>query len=182
MQNSYYKTNVIILGHPSSGKSYFGSLLANSVKRPFIDTDRLIENLYWQESGEKLTCRSIFLHKGEAFFRTLEERAIFALENTHHSIIALGGGTLLNPHNREKIIKLGHLFYLEVDRLTIKTRMLKNGIPSFLDPSDFENSFEKMYATRKEIYTSLDAYKVSLESKSNDNVLEELVEQVLKFD
>lgn len=38
-----YNTSLILIGMPGAGKSTIGELLAVSLKKDFIDTDRVIE-------------------------------------------------------------------------------------------------------------------------------------------
>lgn len=166
--------NLILFGHKSSGKTFFGGLLARELGIPFIDTDQLIEKFYQYEFQEECQCRQIFIKIGEGDFRKLEKKAIDSLKGTTHAIIALGGGAVLNLENCLKLKELGTLIYLEADKETLKHRILSQGIPSFLDPNDPENSFDRMYEARKLIYEKLSPFKVSLQGKSNGQILEEL--------
>lgn len=165
------RQNIILFGYKGSGKTFLGKLLAEELGKDFIDTDRLIEKLYTQEFNEVDNCRQIFLKLGDDGFRRLEERAIDQLQCVKGSIIAIGGGTLLNQKNCLKLKKLGKLIYLEVDKETIKQRIFESGIPSFLNSEDPENSFEAMYATRKSHYENISSHKIEIYNKTNDHNL-----------
>lgn len=91
--------NITLCGLPMSGKSTIGMLIAEKLNRKFIDTDRLIENTYNLTKNKKYTCRQIYFLEGEKVFRRLEDHQISSLKNTKNSIIAIGGGSLLNPDN-----------------------------------------------------------------------------------
>lgn len=91
--------NIVLCGLPKCGKTTIGKLLAKKLKRPFIDTDQLM--------GGKQRCREIFLEKGEATFRALEEKTIATLLTTDNAVISLGGGAPLTL--------AGTLIYLKVD-------------------------------------------------------------------
>lgn len=166
--------NLILFGYKSSGKTFFGNRLARELGKLFIDTDQLVEELYKKEFGEERDCRQISLKIGEEGFRKLESKVIDALKGGTHAIIAVGGGTVLNPENCLKLVSLGRLIYLEGDKETIKRRIFSNGIPSFLDPNDPENSFERMYEERKPIYEKVSTVKVKIQGKTVQQILNEL--------
>lgn len=168
--------HLILFGFKSSGKTFFGSRLAKEQSCLFIDTDVLIEQLYEKEFQEIDSCRQIALKRGEEIFRALEKTVINNLKPEPRSIIAAGGGAVLNPDNCHKLEELGELIYLEVDKETIRERMFIQGIPSFLDPSDLENSFEQMYAARKLLYEKINARKVTVSRKTDQQILKELSE------
>ena len=166
--------NLILFGYKGSGKTHCGYLLAQDLRSNFIDTDQWVEGLYEKEFHEKLNCRQISLKIREEGFRKLEERVIDSIEGVNNSVIAVGGGAVLNSENCLKLRKLGKLVYLEVDKVTIKQRIFNNGIPSFLDPNDPEKSFEEMYDERKSIYERVSSFKVNVQNKTERQILDEL--------
>lgn len=166
--------NLILFGYKSSGKTFFGSLLAQEFEISFIDTDHLVEKLYKKEFREEGNCRQISLKMGETGFRMLERRVIDDLNEVTNTIIALGGGAVLNFENCLKLEKLGKLVYLEADKETIKQRIFSHGVPSFLDPRDPIRSFEIMYEQRRPIYEKVSSFKIKIHGKTNRQVLDEL--------
>ena len=173
MKNEPYQ-NLILFGYKSSGKTFFGSLLAQELEIPFIDTDQIIEKLYKKEFREECNCRQISIKMGEAAFRILEERVIDELNEVTNTIIALGGGAVLSFENCLKLKKLGRLVYLEADKETIKNRIFSDGIPSFLDPINHKKSFEIMYEQRRTIYEKVSSLKIKLHGKTDQQILDEL--------
>ncbi len=173
MTNEQYQ-NLILFGYKSSGKTFFGSLLAQELEMLFIDTDQLVEKLYKNEFQEECNCRQISIKMGEIGFRILENRVIDGLKEVTNAIIALGGGAVLNSENCLKLEKLGRLVYLEADKETIKQRIFSDGIPTFLDPIDPEKSFEKMYEERKPVYEKVSAFKIKIHGKTDQQILDGL--------
>jgi shikimate kinase len=77
------------------GKSSIGRRVALRLGRQFVDTDQLVED----EAG--CTVAEIFAAEGEPAFRALENAAVRrALESEPWSVIAFGGGAVLEPTNR----------------------------------------------------------------------------------
>jgi shikimate kinase len=167
--------NLIIFGYKSSGKTYYGKLLAQKLQCIFIDTDQLIEELYEKQFQQKLNCRQIYLTIKEERFRQLEHEIIDSLKETSNSIIAVGGGTILSANNYLKLKKLGTLVFLEVEKKIIKERILSKEIPSFLDAKNPDTSFEKMYAERLLIYANIPSFKLKTQGKSDSQILDELI-------
>ncbi len=168
--------NLILIGHKSSGKTHFGQLLSQELGRKFIDTDRLIEDLYTKKFHEKLSCRQIATKIGEEGFRNLERSVISSLNEIKRTIISIGAGSVLNLENCEKLRALGCFVYLELDKETIRQRILNCGVPSFFNPQNFEDSFEKMYQERKLIYEEICIFKVVMQGKTEKEILSELKE------
>ena len=166
--------NLILFGYKACGKTFFGKLLAKELQLNFLDIDSLIESLFNQEYPEKYTCREISSQFGLDFFRTLEDRVVDQLHDLKDTILSLGGGTLLNPENQSKLQKIGKLVYLDADKEKIKLRIFKRGVPAFLDPNDPENSFEKMYQTRKLHYEKASQFQVQIKGKSREQILDAL--------
>lgn len=145
--------NLLLFGFKASGKTHFGKLLANHLHRPFIDTDDLIVDLY----GKKQKIKEIYKKLGESGFRDLEKKAIGLLKGIENSIIALGGGTVLDPENVEMLQKLGALIYLKADGAKLKTRIFKDELPPFLEGEKPEDAFWEMIQQREPIYRSIRA-------------------------
>ena len=163
--------NLILFGFKGSGKTHFGKLLAFTLHRPFIDTDDLIIELYAEQSGQQLSVREIHQVLSEKPFRTLESAAIHSLTSFTDSVIALGGGTLLNPNHVDFLRKMGQMVYLEAGFDTIQKRIFDQGIPSFVDADDPISSLRKIYQERKSIYESIGARRINTDLVDEDGVI-----------
>ena len=95
---------VALTGFMGSGKTTAGRALAALLGWEFVDLDEMIE----QREGMKV--REIFAQRGEAEFRKLEHVALEELVTgcTKPAIIALGGGTFVQPQN-EAILNQAHV-------------------------------------------------------------------------
>jgi len=81
--------NLILTGFMGTGKSSLGRILAERWRRPFLDTDHLIEQ------REKMPVSRIFAERGEAAFRALERRCVEEWLPLHGAVIACGGGLVV---------------------------------------------------------------------------------------
>lgn len=171
--------NLILFGFKGSGKTTIGKLLALRLSRPFFDTDEMVERFYHQQTGEQLRVREIFKIIGEKSFRNLEADVAERLNSVKNSVIALGGGMILNPGASAALAKLGQLVYLKGSKETLKKRILSQELPPFFDPADPNAAFEKYYNERKARYEAIPALSVDLEAKTQDQVILELSALVL---
>jgi shikimate kinase len=109
MQSASYNPHVpiFLLGFMGSGKSTVGEELAARLARPFIDLDKRIEALAAR------TIADIISSDGEERFRQIEHEALREAAQAAGAIIALGGGVVLRPDNRELIKSLGLSVWLD---------------------------------------------------------------------
>lgn len=169
--------NIILYGYKSSGKTTIGKLLADQLQWQFIDIDRVIEELYQKENGKVLPVHKIYeLNSKE--FRLLEKQAIFSLKNIDNTVVATGGGSVLDIENVKCLKKLGKLIYLKVPKNVLKQRMLSGRLPAFLDENDPEGSFEKMYFAREKIYTDISDIVLEINHKLNTEIIWEILQEV----
>jgi len=109
--------NLYIYGPPGCGKTTIGMLLAERMGWHFTDTDKIIEN----EAGMPIT--EIFLQKGETDFRLREKALLSNLVKTTRTVVALGGGTLVDEENRALVESSGAVVCLMCNPETILERM-----------------------------------------------------------
>lgn len=107
-----------IYGPPASGKSTLAKRLARESGRMYVDLDEEIV----RRAG--CTIPEIFNTDGESAFRALEGEV---LRQVKAPIVALGGGTLLDPANRAFAEENGFVVVLDVDDATIAGRIAAGG-------------------------------------------------------
>lgn len=81
--------NLFLTGFMGTGKSSLGRILAERWRRPFLDTDHLIEQ------HERLPVSAIFEQRGEAAFRELERQCVLEWLPSAGAVIACGGGLVV---------------------------------------------------------------------------------------
>lgn len=145
--------NIILIGFKSAGKTTLGKKIAERMNLHFIDTDDLIAK----------NNREFYLQFGPAAFREIEKEVIRALAEFQNTVIATGGGVILDPENIAILKKLGKLIYLQVEKEELKRRLFIEPLPAILDPENPEASFEKMYQERLRLYEQAADFTVARE-------------------
>ncbi len=110
------RPTIYLTGFMGTGKSVVGRELARLLRRPFVDLDLSIE------SAAGSSVASLFARRGEAAFRKLERKALLRAAKRQGVVVALGGGTLLDPRHRAVVAK-GLLVNLSCSRAELVRRL-----------------------------------------------------------
>ena len=158
---------ICIAGPPGSGKTTVGTILSRLLRFPFSDLDRLIE----VRDGRPIP--EIFSQSGEAFFRSLESDCLAdALEN-RPSVLAVGGGCLLDEGNRSLVLECSLLFTLIADDRVLLDRCAGGERPLAATRTELEELLE----VRREHYQSL-PNRIDTGGRSPDEVAAGIEEEV----
>ncbi len=174
--------NILLFGFKGCGKTHFGNLLAQKMHRRFIDTDNLVMEYFAKQVGKHILLREIYVQLGFDAFRTLEKKTLQSLTHTKDTVIALGGGAVLDPKNIKSLQKIGCLVYLSTSAQTLQQRVLKHQIPAFLDAKNPQMSFLKMYQERRPIYESISADKIDCDILDEAGILAALQSLLIRQD
>lgn len=115
--NNHQKSNIILIGFSTTGKSRAGWLLAQRLGWAFIDTDVWVAGM----AGKSIP--DIFKDHGELHFRELERLALEEALMRQQAVIATGGGAVVYQTNRRKMRERGWVVLLEAQPETILQRM-----------------------------------------------------------
>ncbi|MGK2947302.1 MAG: shikimate kinase [Acidimicrobiales bacterium] len=92
--------HVVLVGLMGSGKTTVGRRLAARLDRHFVDADAALEEI------TDRTIADIFARDGEVGFRDIEEDTFEELLEHHEPcVIAAGGGLVLRPSNRQRLLR-----------------------------------------------------------------------------
>ena len=113
---------VFLVGMMGVGKTTAARLLAEMLEWPHIDSDEEAVRL----SGKPF--EELWESNGEEGFRNLEQQIVTGLAKTPGpAVVALGGGAVLDPRNREAIKSAGLVVWLRADPLTLSKRVGDGG-------------------------------------------------------
>lgn len=110
--------NIYLIGLMGVGKTTIGKQLAKALRRPFYDSDKVIEDTMGVDIP------TIFSYEGEEGFRQREQATIKELTAIQGIVLATGGGSVLRKENREALKSSGFVVYLHcsIDKILYRTR------------------------------------------------------------
>ena len=159
---------VILIGPPGSGKSTIGKSLSKLLNLPFSDTDHLIE----ERAGKKIS--EIFVDEGESIFRAMEVEVVAQALQEQNGILALGGGSIMNPLSEALIASNSALkVFLEVGIAQAAPRIGFNQDRPLLLVNP-RQTWLNLMKERKLIYKRLADVTLSTDSKKPADVAQEI--------
>ncbi len=161
--------NIILTGLRGSGKTSLGKVLAKKLKWDFIDMDALIEK------REKQKISQIVEKDGWEHFRELEKEASVELGKLKDTVIATGGGTIIDQVNEKALKKNGRIIYLyrSPEDCLEHTKGSKNR-PSLTEESSPLEELKTLYLQRNGRYCQ-SAFRVLHRSEDLKKDADELI-------
>lgn len=138
--------NLYLVGFMGTGKSTVGRMLAQQLRRTFLDSDHEIER-----AQGKAVAR-IFAEDGEPRFRELEREFIESGHPGHGCIVACGGGLVVPPGMLELLHRRGVVICMHAPIETILQRTMHTTHRPLLQVDDREARLRELYAQREEVY------------------------------
>lgn len=166
-----------LIGYRGCGKSTVGRGLAQRLALTAVDTDDLIE------AASGLSIREIFAAEGESGFRDREAAVIAEVAARKvPMVVALGGGAILRPANRDLLSTSGQCIWLQASAEQLYFRICGDATsterrPQLSDRGGFEEVAE-LLAAREPLYRELAGKIVQTEGKTPDEVVAEIVDWV----
>jgi shikimate kinase len=138
--------NLILIGLMGAGKTTLGKQLANKLRCTFYDSDQVI----CERTGVSIP--TIFELEGESGFRSREAMILSELVQKKNTIIATGGGAVLQLENRLKLQQNGHVIYLHAQPEVLLGRIQHDKNRPLLQVSDPLAKLQELYTIRDPIY------------------------------
>jgi shikimate kinase len=138
--------HLALTGFMGAGKSSLGRIMADRLRRPFFDTDEVVE-----ERGGR-TIADFFGSGEESAFRTLEAVVIRELVEQPPVVLALGGGALEDQQTRALLLERCLVVHLFVSWATVRALLpgLVPGRPLLQGRSQSE--IHDLYLRRQQTY------------------------------
>lgn len=142
MKAAVYRTNIVLIGMPGSGKTTVAKLLAERKDRGFTDTDAMVES-------ERGAITDIFGKEGEAAFRSYEKQAALRAAAMTRAVISTGGGIILDEQNMSALRETGIIVFLDRPLDALLKGTDTSGRPLLADGAD---AIRKLFYERHALY------------------------------
>jgi shikimate kinase len=168
--------NLVLIGYRGTGKSAVARELAARLDWPWFDADLEIE----KRAGKSIA--EVFSQDGEAAFRELEARVVADLAAGDRAVLALGGGAVMRPENRQAIAVNSRVVWLTASAQTIHRRLDADAATAARRPNlTTEGGITEIIATldaRREPYRQCAYLEVDTEQKTPAQVADAILAQV----
>lgn len=155
-----------LVGFMAAGKTTLARALSRRLGWRAVDIDELIEQ------REHMKVADIFAKRGEPYFRAAERAVLVEQLTPRHLVVATGGGTFIDPQNRDLIHADGASVWLDVPIERLIARIRPDGRrPLAADRAEFE----RLYQARRTAY-QLATVRLDGSKGAVDGLVEQLVE------
>ena len=151
---------------PASGKSTIGELLATSLKKDFVDTDRLIEQ------RQQTTLQNIVDAQGYAALREIEEHSLLNTIYPNH-VIATGGSAVYSPKAMSHLKHFGLIVFLDVELPELENRLHNFNSRGLARRPD--QTLADLFAERRPLYQEYADIIIKCADKTQEQIIDEII-------
>jgi shikimate kinase len=169
------KSNIALIGFMGAGKSAVGKALAAAAGMEFIDLDRMIED----KAGRPIS--EIFAHEGEPAFRRIEAAIVNDAAGRERTVIACGGGVVLDQANIEALRGNAVIIYLRSEPSVLLRRVSnsheKRPLLQVLDPA---SAVEDLLKQREPLYEAASDLTIDTSALNIEGVVQNILAEMRK--
>ena len=167
------KTNIALIGFMGTGKTTVGRVLAEKLRRSFVELDSLVE----QKAGKSIP--DIFQQDGETAFRELEIEVTKEVSKDKNLVIACGGGLVLNKINIDCLRESARVVYLTASPKVILKRVSgEAGERPLLNVPDRASEIQELLGFRKSFYERAADITIDTSKLDINSVAEQIISKL----
>ena len=161
-----------LVGPMGAGKSTIGRQLARCLKLKFIDSDREIEI----RTGVDIPL--IFELEGESGFRKRERKVIDELTARPGTILATGGGAVMDKLNRQRLASRGHVIYLHTSIEQQLRRTAHDRNRPLLQTANPKRKLQELMELRDPLYREIADWVIETDGCRVRDVVQQIVQKI----
>lgn len=165
--------NIYLVGPMGAGKTTVGRRIAELKGMHFVDSDHEVE----KRTGVDISF--IFDMEGEDGFRKREREMIAELSEQPNTVMATGGGAVLDTATRDLLSARGVVVYLETSLEQQLARTRKGSTrPLLSGEEDPETTLTQLMETRDPLYRAIADVVIKTGDQQARRLAREIVEQL----
>ncbi len=165
---------VVLIGMMGAGKTRLGRQIAGALGLSFSDSDDEIE----KASG--LSIPEIFDRFGESYFRDGERRVIARLLEQGVSVIATGGGAVMNEDTAKEIWSRTRSVWVRAEMDVMLERVSRKDNRPLLQKGDPRQILTDFAAARYPVYEKADVV-IDSHNGPSEAILNQALDKIYKF-
>lgn len=166
-------SNIILIGMRGVGKTTIGKLLAERLKRKWVDIDDEII------AREGKSVVGMVAANGWDYFREKEHEEVERLAGENDLVISTGGGVLMHYNNAELLKASGKLILLIADPATLVQRLKDSHQRPSLTGKDVLEEIYELWEERKDEYYKAADLVVDTEPWEEERILDEIYRKLV---
>ncbi len=165
-------SRILLVGMMGAGKTTVGRLLADRLGCPYLDSDEEVQ------AATGRTVPELFAEHGEASFRAAESAALAeAVAVDGPVVVAVAGGAVLDPANRDLLARSGTVVWLRADPATLAGRVGDGDGRPLLD-GDAAGALRRLDQVRRPLYQDLAQVTVDVDGLTAAQVADRVLAAV----
>ncbi len=160
------KNSITLIGMAGAGKTTIGKILSSRFSYQFIDSDKIIENLYGNTQG-------IIDAQGKEKFKHIEEEVLLSIK-FNNTLLSTGGSAVFSSTAMQYLKESSEIIYLDVQFEIISDRIGDFSNRGFIKNSN--QSYKEAYDQRVPLYRKYANHIVE-----NNKEVDKCVEQIISL-
>jgi shikimate kinase len=158
-----------LIGMMGSGKTTVGEAVAAELGLSFVDTDVLISSVTASSIPD------LWERNGEASFRDLERQMIASAADSGPSVVATGGGAVLDDTNIAKMRSSGLVLWLTASPQTLEERIGRAGGRPLLAEGVARERLEALLSERRARYQEAADGEIPTDGRPVEDVVSDVI-------
>ncbi|MGH7203214.1 MAG: shikimate kinase [Candidatus Levyibacteriota bacterium] len=165
--------NIILIGMRGSGKTTVALLMAKKLDREFIDMDQMIVK------KNNISIQRLVTEYGWDYFRKKEVETVKEVSQRNNTVIATGGGVVVNAENVRALKKNGKFVYLQAPvKILLQRINIDPERPPLTDKKSPEEEMEELLKQRKQLYENAADEIIDTEVLSPEETVNIIIEKL----
>lgn len=164
------KKNIILIGMAGAGKSTIGKLLAEKMRRHFIDGDK------YMEEKEGATIRRILRENGDEKFIEIEEKRLAELLLFEDMVMATGGSAIYSKKLMDLFRGQALVIWLVAPFSVINERIADDEERGIVNLKT--KTLKQLFKERESLYEKYTDIKIDVDGKSPEEAVELIIASI----